>query len=406
MKTKWMGRAAGRDNLRSVWTGLAWLGLAWAPLLTVMVLAIGLGGCSSQSLGPSKGGIPKADAAAVSAVVAQTRAQFPELSATGVNYLPRDAPAGEQPPQLVLKGAGVGISPGIQVSARVPIECELYLNKPGYDRGYAKLVLGSGKKETWRIVANDRRGREDAEFEFIYLLASPRGELWYLVLIGGEFERDGTQYRGIEGTLIVPAAGGGIGKWTRAYKIDFGSQRPTIPAYQKMVAGAGRKFKNLRRAIPDLEAWRKRVALSKAQLELMLNVPDPRQRVGASDRNIAAAKEKQRLDKLLVEQEERAAAAGRELIEYYGLRKDIARAYAQFVRGNAYTWAVRPNQQQFYDEWKEVELQHPEIDNITKLIMAYLKDSNPVEQARADAMATVRRQNNWDKDPSRAAETK
>ena len=401
MKTDLMGRALSRDNLRC-----SWLGLACAPLVAVTVLAFGLGGCSSQTLGPSKGGIPKADAAAVSAVVAQTRAQFPKLSATGVNYLPRDAPPEEQPPQLVLKGAGVGISPGIQVSARVAMECELYLNKPDYDRGYAKLVLGSGKKENWRIVANDRRGREDSEFEFIYLLASPRGELWYLALIGGEFERDGRRYRGIEGTLIVPAAGGGIGKWKRAFKIDFGSQVPTIPAYREMVASAERKFRFLRRVLPDLKAWRKRVALSKAQLELLLNVPDPRQRAGGGEKNLAAAEEKQRLDKLQAEQEESAATAGRELIEYYGLRKDIAGAYAQFVRGNAYTWAVRPHQQRFYDDWKEVELHHPEIDDITKLIMAYLKDPTPVEKARADAMAAVRRQNNWDKDPSRAAETR
>ena len=243
-----------RNARRARWRPLAATPLAPTPFAAYvaawMILGGAVSGCAGKKLAPGGGGVAPGVAAAVSAVVAQTRAQFPKLSATGIQYITREAPekGQEQSPQLVLKGAGVGIAPGIQVSARVPMEIELYLGKPGYDRGYAllsfgenlrikgklriegKLSIGEKKAERWRIAAHDHRGRADEEFEFIYLLASPRGELWYLAVIGGGFEQGGEEFRGMEGTLIVPGEGGTVSKWKRAFKLDFGIRQPAIPA--------------------------------------------------------------------------------------------------------------------------------------------------------------------------------
>lgn len=387
-------RGAWRAGRRSAAVYIA----AW------MILGGAVSGCAGKKLAPSGGGVAPGDAAAVSAVVAQTRAQFPKLSASGVNYITREAPGKwqGQSPKLVLTGAGVGVAPGIQVSARVPMECELYLSKPGYDRGYALLSFEGKKQERWRIVAHDHRGRADGEFEFIYLLASPRGELWYLAVIGGGFEQGGGKFRGMEGTLIVPGEDGTVSKWKRAFKIDFGIRQPAIPAYRKMVDEAQEKFKKLRRRLPKLQTLRKRIARSRAQLDVLLNVPDKRQAAQSGGKNIAAAEEKARLDQLLADQQQQAEAAGRELTAYFQLRETIAGEYADFLRSNPYTWAPRAGRQRYHDAWKEVELHHPEIDEISNQVVAYIKDPGAVEQARGGAMAAVRRHNNWGKDPSRA----
>lgn len=382
--------------------------LAVCPAILAMLLGWGMGGCAGQKLAASGGGFAEEDAAAVSAVVAQTRAQFPKLSATGIKYISRRPPkdSRKQSVQLVLKGAGAGISPGIQVAARVPMEFELYLGKPRYDRGYARLSIGGGEQETWRIVTHDHRGQAAGEFEFIYLLASARGELWYFAVIGGEFEQAGEKFRGMEGTLIVPGKDGQIGKWNRAYKIDFGSRMPVVPVYQRMVGEAVQRFKSLRRRLPKLKIQRKRIVRSQAQLDLLLNVPDARRAASGKGGNLAAAKEKARLDELRAALTRQATLAGRELTEYFQLRERIAGGYAEFVRGNAYSWASRGRQQWYYDAWKEVELHHPEIDGITARVLAYLPEPEAVKRARSRAMAAVRRHGNWGKDPFGGAAAK
>ena len=383
-----------RPTLRGMAAALAALGLlAWAGA-----------GCATLQTGAGDGGIAGGDGARISAVVAQTRAQFPKLSAPGIPYAAREAP-GKTPleaARLVLKGGGVGVSPGIQVAAKVPLELELYLEKPGYNAGYAKLSINHGTQNIWRIVAYERRGRADEEFEFIYALASPRGELWYLAVIGGGFEEGDTGYFGIEGTLVVPGKEGGIAAWKRAYKIDFGSRAPLPPAYQTMVEEAGELFGRLRKRLPELESLERRSRRSQAQLDLLRHEPPGRD--GGAGTTAAINEEQARLKELRARQGQEAEGAERELLRYFQLRNNIAAAYAEFTRGNAYTWATETRQQRFYDAWKEVELHHPRIDELSDKLAPLLKGRAQVERGREEAMREVKRHNNWDKDPSRPAE--
>jgi len=89
------------------------------------------------------------------------------------------------------------------------------------------------------------------------------------------------------------------------------------------------------------------------------------------------------------------------MIRYFELRKGIAGEYARFIGSNHYTWRERSAQQNFYDQWKAVELHHPRIDRLAKQLRSRLAGPEGLQDAQKVSMAEVRRYNNWDTDPSR-----
>jgi hypothetical protein len=85
-----------------------------APLLLLALLGALLAGCAGEAARQGPGGMPALQAARISLVVAQTRAQFPELSGGAIPFEPRKPPAATpgSAPELALRGSGVGVQPG------------------------------------------------------------------------------------------------------------------------------------------------------------------------------------------------------------------------------------------------------------------------------------------------------
>ena len=369
--------------------------LAWA--LAVFLLA----GCTGGELARTGGGIARAEASQVSAVVARIRAQFPLPATAAIPFSPRPEPEGTADAELplVLRGNGKGISPGIQVGESPTLRLSLYLAKPGYDSGYATVTPADRPEETWRIVAFDQRGRAGGNFEFLYALSTGEGSLRYLAIVGGVFEKGGEEFLACEGVVILPGEGGRIETWQRAFQLDFGGEFPVVPAYRKRVAEAVRKFKRL-------EAMEGRRGRRENRLEtIAVKMKKLGPLVEGEEQKIAkqrATLQSER-EKLRAEQGAELAEAETEMIRYFELRGVIAGEYARFIGSNHYTWRERSAQQDFYDHWKAVELHHPRIDRLAEQLKARLAGPENLKEARRAAMAEVRRTNNWDTDPSRAS---
>ena len=141
-------------------------GSLWSIFAIILVL-MGLAGCSKLSFGTTEAGLAGSDAHALTLVVAQTRAQYPKLSATKLTYTQRpleasDKKEGSGAPELVLMGQGTSVKPGVQGSRENRLQVQLYLQKPGYDEGYALISEKGAQVEKWPILAFDKRpGRRE-----------------------------------------------------------------------------------------------------------------------------------------------------------------------------------------------------------------------------------------------------
>ena len=372
--------------------------LAWAfPALALAVIS--MAGCTGGELARTGGGIARAEASQVSAVVARIRAQFPRPATEAIPFSPRPELEGTADAELplVLRGNGKGITPGIQLGEPPTLRLSLYLAKPGYDSGYAKVAPSDRPEETWRIVAFDQRGQAGGDFEFLYALSTGEGSLRYLAILGGVFQKGGEDFLAFEGVVILPGERGRIKAWQRAFQLDFGGEFPVVPAYRKRVAEAAGVFKRLEameRALGRRETRLKTIA-AKLQ-KLGPSAEGEKQKVAKQRAALQSDREQ-----LQAEQGAALAEAEMEMIRYFELRGVIAGEYARFIGSNHYTWRERSAQQNFYDHWKAVELHHPRIDRLAEQLRSRLAGPEGLQDAQKAAMAEVRRYNNWDTDPSR-----
>ncbi len=379
-------RRAMPSAFRRSAAGILWIGFVW------------LGGCASQGeLSRTSSGLAGGDAERLSLIVAQTRAQFPELSAGGLRQGVRaaaESPPGGQP-ALALRGEGRGLRPGIQVGPVQRVALGLYLDKRGYDTGFVRLSLDGAPEEQWRVVAHELRGEPDADFELILALADGNARLRYLVVLGGEYEEGEARFRAFEGTLVIPGPSLRIEQWERIFKIDFGYRYPATPLFWNEVNRADGLYADLLRDQRRLQAGRKRNERERSGLEGLMADPQADRGEVARRRDELAAAE--------AEQSRAAEVARDRLIRYYRLRGALASHFAEHVDSNPYRWLDADGQQSHYDHWKQVELHHPRIDAVQEALQTYLQDPGPLERAKAEAFAVVDRHNNWAKDPSRPA---
>jgi hypothetical protein len=365
-------------------------------------LAAALSGCR-QPAGPPpvSGGLARGDAARLSLLVAQSRAQHPELSATGLRPAPRRAADGaSRPAELALRGNGLGVRPGVQIGEPQPVALALFLDKSHYHAGYARLSFAGQPEETWRIVAYDARGDPKEAFELLYALADPESRVRYLGVLGGYFEQEGRRFLAFEGTLVIPGKGARLEDWERIYKIDFGFKHPAEPLFLAEVERANGLFAGLQQAVAGLGARRDRIELARREREeLARQAPSSGQAPGREE-------ELARRDAELVGMRDEQTRAAKEaealLLGYWALRVSIDTHFAEFAESNAYRWHDRAGQQAWYDQWRQVEFHHPRIDEWQRTLAGFLPDGTALDQARAQAMAVIGRLDNRAKDPSRS----
>lgn len=391
-----------------------------APWLLLAAIALLAGACSSQGISQGPAGLPANEGAQVSLVVAQTRAQFPQLSGGQIPFNPREPPAATIPaPELALRGRGVQVQPGLQMDTPKHMQAALYLDKATYAHGYLELTPDGGAAQRLPIVAYDLRGDAHKRFDFIYVLATPQGALRYLSLIGGPYTDEGTGYLGFEGTLIVPGDDNDLAHWSYAVQIDFGYRQPVVPLHQLKVKEAVALFQQLQKDMARLDTLSDQIgktqdalAAQRAKLAAATEgatappeaappsgaaqTPADQARAAIADLQAKLKTRQAGWNKLL------EATAGR-FVRYYGLRQAIATEYAAFTQSNRYLWLGTAGRQAFYDQWKVVEFHHPKIDHMVEDFLAFHHDDAKVRAARVAAMTEIRKQDNWSKDPSRSA---
>jgi hypothetical protein len=372
-------------------------------VLMACALAALLAACSQPSeLPPTAGGLARGDSARLSLLVTQTRAQYPELTATALKQgSQRGASEGAQLAELALVGQGVSLRPGIQVGERETVKMSLFLDKSGYDAGHAALTIAGGAEEEWRVIGYDLRGDVTADFELLFALADPASRVRYLAVLGGIYEADGRRLLAYEGTLIVPGPGVRIEGWERIYKINFGFKHPAEPLYLAGVARANGQMAEIRRALATLESLTRRGDTGRAELESLRArspAPDQTQRHEQS-----IAQREQQVAQTETERGRTAKEAEDTFLKYWATRASVDSDYADFQASNAYRWRDATQQQAWFDEWKQVEFHHPRIDELRKALGAFLPDQGAaIAEARAKAIATIDRLNNWSKNPSRS----
>jgi hypothetical protein len=339
------------------------------------------------------------DGARLSLAVAQAHAQFPELSAQGLVYEPRDIGSPGASPELALRGTGVGFSRGLQLEERSKGVLALYLDKTSYARGHAVLHLEGEAEQTWPIAAYELRGKADGRFEYSYLLAGPGGGLRYLVILGARYSREGVEHLAYEGILLIPTPGKPLDEWARAYKFDFGFNFPARPDYQTGVDEAETLFRQLQRDVPALERLSERLEQTRAEAASARGAGSTGPRRGADPAQLDA-----RAAELTEQARHLAAEAEAKALRYYQVRTAVDNAYAAFVLTTPYTWRDVDGQSEYYRRWQKVEFHHPAIDDLVARLASHLPDSVKLQKARAEAMALFARNNNWDKDPARRME--
>ena len=388
---------------------LTGIGLTAAMLL--------LSACAGERYDLPPGGLAPSEAAQLSLIAGQTRAQFPSLSEAHLPFALRKPPPEEeaQRPEPALKGEGVSVQPGIQTRDSHTVQALLLLDKTTYARGQLRVRFNGGPEETWRILAYDKRGSPTDDFDFSYLLLDPQGRVRYLVLIGGVFEDGGKRFAGYEGTLVLPGPGGSLSAWERAYKLNFGYRLPIPPVYQEQVDRSERMLSVQNGLLRDLERARDLMRDNERTLEAARAsgtaaspAPNP---TGASPAAAPAAKRAPTPAELAALQQALAAAQTRvrtlseqletQFLEYFRVRTGIESAYAEFVESNRFRWANRAGQREYHQRWQETESQNARIDEqmarFLRLAPGYEKGMN----ARLEAQAAVRQYNNrqWLREP-------
>lgn len=361
-----------------------------AAAAALLALALLLGACAEpETLPPAAGGLARGDAARLSLLVRQTRAQFPELSAAGLRQGPQRTPPGDvtERASLTLVGEGQGFRPGVQVEAPQRIRLALYLDKTAYSAGYARVTLDDAPEADWRVVAHDLRGNTAEDFELILMLADAAGTLRYMVVLGGTYAEGDARWRAFEGTLVVPGAGLRIDRWERLYKIDFGFRYPAVPLYVAEVNQAAELFTRLDRDMRQLETLRRQVR-------------DAEQALDAAETEQQTESRRQALNQARARFGSERDRARDALLRYYRLRREIAAHYAEYSESNPYRWKRLAAQQADYDHWKQVEFHHPRIDAIHDQLAGYDENRENLDQARRRMLDVVNRHNNWGRDPS------
>jgi hypothetical protein len=354
-----------------------------------------LAGCAAQTAELSAGGFAAGDGGRLSLAVAQSRAQFPELSAQGLAYAMRESKAGGGAPELALRGTGVGFSRGLQLKERGKGSIQLYLDKATYARGYAVVQLEGGAEEKWPIVAYELRGKAGERFEFSYLLAPPGGGLRYLVLLGGNYTDAGKEVLAYEGTLFIPAAGKPVDEWARAFKFDFGYKYPARAAYLAGVDEAESLFRELQRDVPAIQSLSERAAKTENDAASARQTGDGATARRGPDPAALAA----RAGDLKAQLAQKIGETEAKALHYYEVRTAADNAYAAFVLTNPYTWRNIAGQADAYKRWQKVEFHHPAIDKLVETLVTFLPDPKRLESARSQAMALFAKNNNWDKNP-------
>lgn len=355
--------------------------LSWG-LPVLFHLLVSLGGCAAQGLPQRAGGLPYNEAVQISLVVAQTRAQFPELSARNLRHRPRSLPpAGKRVAVVhVLQGEGVAVQPGIQTGRPSLVKLKVFLQKPGYDAGRIEIAVDGRREETWPIVAHDQRGDPEGAFEFLYVLVTPAGAVRYLALVGGSYRERGRKFFAFEGTLIVPGKGPRAAAWKLAYKINFGFRFAVRPEHEPLLAQARRLFRGFAGQVKELEGLQRRIEAARKK--------------GATS-TAAGAKP----SPLPNEFNQRRAALQKALFRYYRLRERIAASFGRFAASNFYRWLPPARQRQYFAAWQKGTGHHPEIDRLTRRARPFMKNPASLDAVRAKAMGQVRRWRNVEKDP-------
>ena len=368
------------------------LGLAVVPLVLLLP-----GGCAQSGYDLPPGGLAPAEAARLSVVVAQTRAQFPELSATGLPYSLRKVPPEEDAarPEPALQGQGVGVTPGLQMGEKPRVQALLLLDKVHYARGELQLTWPEGRQEVLRIAAYDHRGQPAENFDFSYLLLNAQGQARYLVLVGGTYEADGRWYSAYEGTLVIPAESDGVAGWSQAYKLDFGYRQPEPPEYVGLVEQAAQTLRATAAMVRDLERTRQRLA-DTAQALRELDAPAQAQKPGTP---AARQKLQQEQATLRGESEDQTQALEARLVGYFKTRERIEAAYADFAGSNRFRWLDVPGRRKYHLQWQDTVGQNDRVDAQVQQFGTLAPDRHAVRLARQQAQAVVRQHANANRVP-------
>ena len=360
-------------------------------------------GCSGPTLNQGPGGLAPNIADRVSFIVAQTRAQLPERSGMGIPFEARKTgPEEGASPEPALIGEGIGVRPGLQSDKQESVRMELSLDKLRYAEGFARVAFAGAEAEEWPIVAYDLSGEPNGNFEHSYALVTTQGTLRYLVLIGGNFEEDGQSFRGFEGTLIVPGKDRDPESWQEAYKIDFGYRFPVSPPHERKVEEADDLFKVLGRKSDAMERMQSDIA--KVEGELASQQIRPSKSVSAADHQASLDNIQSRLDALRAKLDQTLIETRSDFIRYYRLRQEIAGEFKAFLDSNHYRWQPLAARQAIFDRWRTVEYHHPRIDERFHRFLRDVRDTKELLEARKKAMDVITGTNNWDRDPSKAAE--
>ena len=368
-------------------------------MVTALLLAASLPAACSQGTGLSRGpgGIVPAEAQELSLTVAQLRAQYPQLSADGLAYGVREGPeaalAGRV--SLALQGQGRSVKAGIDAAQGESVSLTLFLDKSGYQEGYARVTLGQGHSGTWPILAFDQRGRADGDFEFLYLLGNPAGGNAYLALLGGGYQDGDMALYGMEGTLLIPSPSGTVAGWQRAYKLDFGFRTPAEPAYRALVDQATLHFRNYERRMSSLERIQAEHQRAEAQHTRLLE-----QAGEAETPSAALVAAEQRLTDLQGQWVREKAEARTLAIRYFETRAGLAQAFAEYLDSNRYRWGRLEAQQEAFAHWRRADRDTAAADGLTTALVAQLEDPAAVSQARREALAAIERHANGAKAPA------
>ena len=384
--------AQGRTGLRAAAPS--------AAVLLTLLLTLLLGACSQRgALAPRGAGIPEGERAELSLAVAQIRAKYPALRSSQPPDQPvtSDAPPIDERVQLALRGTGDSVAPGVLSGKRSRLTVELFLDKHTYREGYALIGLNDAPAERWPILAYELRGDAEKEFEFVYLLGDPRGELAYLVVLARDWQEPDANRRAYEATVIRPGKGARVQEWQEAFYIDLGLEHPVTPQYQSQIAAADSIVRQMGRDLRDLAGLRRRHLDAEGERNRLLEQPATPEQADARAKRLVELEG--RVGELQAAWEGALRPAEQNVLKFYALRTEVAASFSTFLEGNYYRWQPPGVQRDFFKRWDEIaELERDMAQHVAELL-PQLVDKGPVERIRRRAAETVARFNNTAKRP-------
>ena len=370
--------------------------------------------CARRDLDLGRGGLSAEDDARLSLAFAQVRAQAPQDRVSGLSYGPRPEPEGLPEPELAVSGESASLSRGFQAREVSRVRLTLYLDKSSYTRGYAKIGRDGAAEEVWRVVAYQLRGQADREFEFIYLLADPGGALRTLVLLGGTYAEGNADRFAIEGALLLPDPERGVkafapDAWKTAYPFAFVRGEPVPPRYQTLTVEAAELVQQVNRDVEELERLARRAEALNAEGAK----PDGNGTAQPSDSRPSAAPgtapgavEQAAGRRADLEQRvrQRAALAQAKAVHGYQVRAQADSAFAAYLQTNAYSWRDADGRQEAFRKWEALDKQAALLEERVAQLLPYAPEPQRVEEARAQALAAVVKNNNASRRPAPAKE--